>query len=430
MRFSMTTSDLGPIGNAKVDIAPLTVFVGDNNTGKTTLARMAMAVFGCFSPVTCRLKELLTEEDEARFVQDLHAGGGEFQMPVWLIEKVADHITSSLGRREGFDARFRRHIAEEFGAATLRSLRRSRCSHDPRVEAAVPLPHTGVRTILSTQETITDSPLHDLFAAEVRASLSEPLTVGLSKNAPFAALSGAFRDRLASILPKTAFASSYYLPVTQESNFWHSSLRGDKHELTYRKIKDWSDGLNGFFEDDYGPDCVDTYALSALREVMGGKIMFEPASEGTDGDHIDFVGQHGTIPLSKASSVAQRLAPLYLLLAYRLEAGDMLVVESPEALMDPDRARALARALVHIANAGTTVLLTTQSPYVLEEIAECMRLSLSMGAETQSAGIAPADVTVHQFSRADVQAPVDVARIEADDMDGTYKIEALSGRAG
>ena len=128
MRFSVTATDLGPISDATLGIAPLTVFVGDNNTGKTTLAHVARAVFRCLEPVTCHVSELLTEADKDQFEQALTAGG-ELQIPAWLIEKIAERSSAGL-RAGGLDDRFRQRIAKALSANHLRQLRRSGSSKE------------------------------------------------------------------------------------------------------------------------------------------------------------------------------------------------------------------------------------------------------------------------------------------------------------
>lgn len=289
------------------------------------------------------------------------------------------------------------------------------------------MPVAGTKTIFSTHGAPEN--MADAFAGEIRAILDEPLVVEPSGSAMLD-LNLAFRKRLSTILPKPDFSSAYYLPVAQESNLYRTTL-DDNDEVTYRAIDTWSDGLDGFFENDYHLDCVNLRALTAMQEIMGGKVVFEPSSDGPPCGQADFVGRHGRIPLSLASSMVQRLAPLYLLLAYGLGLGDMLVVESPEALMEPHRARQFTQALVRIANAGVTVLLTTQSPGVLEGIADSMRVHLAQRSDTKYAGISPADVAVNCFSRADEQSPVDVAGIEAGDLvDQHYIFESLVRERG
>ena len=135
MRFSVAASDIGPIGNATVDIFPLTVFAGDNNTGKTTLAHVARAVFRCLAPVKCRVSELLTEADKNQIEQAI-AAGGELQIPTWLIEKIAEHSITGL-RADGLDERFRQRIAKALSANHLRQLRRAGSAQEPFIELVV-----------------------------------------------------------------------------------------------------------------------------------------------------------------------------------------------------------------------------------------------------------------------------------------------------
>lgn len=77
------------------------------------------------------------------------------------------------------------------------------------------------------------------------------------------------------------------------------------------------------------------------------------------------------IPLDKASSSINELAPLVLLLRYSLHPGDTLIFEEPEAHLHPQAQRGLAKVLVSAVNSGLRVLITTHSPYILEQITNC-----------------------------------------------------------
>ena len=50
-RIELEVKDFGPIIEAKIDLRPLTVFVGPSNIGKPCLATLIYALHRCFSGV-------------------------------------------------------------------------------------------------------------------------------------------------------------------------------------------------------------------------------------------------------------------------------------------------------------------------------------------------------------------------------------------
>ena len=113
------------------------------------------------------------------------------------------------------------------------------------------------------------------------------------------------------------------------------------------------------------------------REVLHGDIEVETngysyptftyVSKGLEGSTI------GRIPLERAASTVTESAPLVLWLRRYLSPGDMLILEEPEAHLHPHAQRAVAKILVLAVNAGLRVVITTHSPYILEQISNYIR---------------------------------------------------------
>jgi predicted ATP-dependent endonuclease of OLD family len=74
------------------------------------------------------------------------------------------------------------------------------------------------------------------------------------------------------------------------------------------------------------------------------------------------------IDLYNASSSIKQLAPLLLYLRYRAKAGDFLVIDEPEMNLHPESQVKLLEALAILVNLGVRVLLTTHSPYLMAHL--------------------------------------------------------------
>ncbi|MGD2247086.1 MAG: AAA family ATPase [Candidatus Methanofastidiosia archaeon] len=81
------------------------------------------------------------------------------------------------------------------------------------------------------------------------------------------------------------------------------------------------------------------------------------------------------IPLHRTSSTVSELAPLILYLKYKIEPGNILVIEEPEAHLHPENQRILAKFLVKLIRKGAYIIITTHSDYLIEQLSSFILLS-------------------------------------------------------
>ena len=74
------------------------------------------------------------------------------------------------------------------------------------------------------------------------------------------------------------------------------------------------------------------------------------------------------IDIYNASSSVKQLAPLLLYLRFRASKGDFLVIDEPEMNLHPESQAKLLEALSILVNLGVRILLTTHSPYVMAHL--------------------------------------------------------------
>jgi hypothetical protein len=98
------------------------------------------------------------------------------------------------------------------------------------------------------------------------------------------------------------------------------------------------------------------------------------------------------IPIWRASSMAEELAPLVLWIKHLLNPREMLVIEEPEAHLHPESQRRVARALVRLARAGVTVLCTTHSPLILHQVSNHILASRADPARRKELGFTEEDL--------------------------------------
>ena len=87
---------------------------------------------------------------------------------------------------------------------------------------------------------------------------------------------------------------------------------------------------------------------------------------------IIFIQNGKEIPLNVSAASVKDVAALILYLKYAAEPHDMLVLEEPEVCLHPNNQRRLARLLARLTNAGFNLVVTTHSPYFLEQLSHCV----------------------------------------------------------
>ena len=101
--------------------------------------------------------------------------------------------------------------------------------------------------------------------------------------------------------------------------------------------------------------------------------------------------QEDDLPLMNASSMVSELAPVVLYLRYMVDAGNVLIVEEPESHLHPAMQVEFTRQLAELVRLGIRVIVTTHSEWVLDELANIVR-RYELPKARQKKGIKGGDV--------------------------------------
>jgi hypothetical protein len=129
-----------------------------------------------------------------------------------------------------------------------------------------------------------------------------------------------------------------------------------------------------------GGDGVPDSIYKYIRSVLGGEVVYRDAGAG---QRLVFVTRDGTeMPIHIASSFVRSLAPLVI---QPLARRSILIVDEPEMNAHPSAQLAVAEILAMLAKSGHYVFATTHSPYIVGHINNLLEASRIGGRRRKSA---------------------------------------------
>lgn len=131
------------------------------------------------------------------------------------------------------------------------------------------------------------------------------------------------------------------------------------------------------------------------KEILRGTVRLEESMK-LESSYPSFSylpnGWKKGLPLMRTSSMVSELAPVVLYLRYVVRPGEVLIIEEPESHLHPAMQVEFTRVLAAAVRAGVRIILTTHSEWILEELANLVRMSAI--PKTERKGIDDEDVTL------------------------------------
>jgi hypothetical protein len=417
IRLSVT--DFGPIAEGKVDLRPLTVFVGPSNSGKTYFAVLFYALHRLLAGIP-RIPLLRAyypylqwsrgfpdhKGIEQALSQKVDVGShslGFRDLPT----DVRNDILSPLNDVEILGADLKAELERCFDLETVTNLIRWSAS-------------TGTANIkLDVRERGQD--LWHLQAFVSQSGISPQCAIENPLLIPDNSHGSTIRSRIASYhdVPQQLFPMSFdketmwpsiellldelvmqndlymsqerahYLPaarsgIMQSHRVIASSLvrlatRAGLQRLpeipTFSGVMaDFMERLILFQDQRKGSKPMESLAQQMEKGVLEGQIRTSRTSSEA---YPEFVyhpqGAQGDIGLTRTSSMVSELAPVVLFLRGVMGKGDWLIIEEPEAHLHPAAQTNMAQLLGRMVRAGLQVVITTHSDWLLKEIGNLMR---------------------------------------------------------
>ena len=377
--MKLTLHKLGRIEHAEMEIRPLTVLVGANNTNKTWAA---YALYGLLKFLTWRKPALAGVRSMGTSLMKIQTESVRdrvFRAAEKAVNRMpkgeADTAELDLSRHELIEA-----INEpvEFTLAPERICELFKLPEEVVGKASATLAVTAEEfrernAELSIQLSYAQRSLLMHWTAE------EP-EIKLSVQLRSSASAQDLRKRAMTLMRAFAqrfFSMNLVLAMPSErkalaSLYKHLPERGLLEGALSQPVVDYIDFLtttDALWRTSGKGRMAEALQFLDAR-ILGGSLKFQ--AEGSE-QRLMFVPRGGpALPMHGTSSMVRALAGLDLYLRYAAREGDTLIIDEPEMNAHPEAQIGLIELLARLVNSGVRVVLTTHSPYIVDHLNNLM----------------------------------------------------------
>ncbi len=398
--------NLGVLEEAKIDLKPLTIFVGPNNAGKTWLAYTFAGILGDYGwsqylrayiagdvqdpyPRLDTAIQHILEEGDARIdlVQFIEEHGELYVNNVAKLAKrwMREFLRTGLFSFERLEIHIElAELKEEaktrvlkYSLNTLEEIGQERRKTPLNVlkEAGSPEMYLYTSTEGSSSErpplkVIKDLVVVNIFNALHRAFFTDkpifpterttfityPFSGGRKLNIRKRTTDeGPLDEQGGRVLSAPV---SFFLTMIQAAFTMDSFDREEREEKA---------------ENNEPVRIYMQWAQLLEREILHGNIDFSTPEPGPKRDLLFQPVDDITVEIPIASSMVKELSSLVLYLRYFAELGDWLIIDEPEMNLHPEAQVKIMEFLAMLVNAGLRVLITTHSPNMVDHLENLIR---------------------------------------------------------
>ncbi|MCS7161801.1 MAG: AAA family ATPase [Bacteroidia bacterium] len=368
--------NLGALREAEIELKPLTVFIGKNNTHKSYVAHVVYGVFA-FRELIFRdfLRIILL------MVEDMELGKME-------IKRIANFILSP--------SKFIKYKIFGSSPPAIRTMRIRLETSEVEAKNA-----EGMQVALANLSQLQES--LGLMSAESRATLGNLYKL-INAFSKYANLRTAFYFPAS----RTSFLQMQELFIRGLLALEGRIEGGEQPTLPVMEF------IRTFFQLMRAKnEGKNSSLLQELKQIMGGTIWIDPKAKRMFFDY-ESEGASYSLPITHSSSAVTELAPLYLYIQKNDLSDKLLIIEEPEAHLHPENQVRMARFLVKLVEAGAWVLITTHSDYIFSELSNQVRL-YTLG---EKSGLPADKLAVYLFERREDSSEIQVKPIEVSPEEG------------
>ncbi len=435
--MKISISHLGAIDKATIDLKPLTVFIGENGTGKTWAAYTLSAIFGSYG--------------YEKYIEAYFNGKTQKTYPPLdnAIQQVLDEGNAQIDV-----VQFAYDYAETYindvarlASTWMPTFMPTRRVNFDDLQVQIDLAATKTAFLDKITATTVDKKLSfgsqsknaliNAFKESGKATLYFYSEGEILKKLPERAVKKFVAVQLFQIVHRTLYYNAYVFPTERTTFITFSfssaepkekSIEEDEKIKPGRMVKPVGRFLNMIITAAIkspterkeqiinNPKISDYVKLAEFleTEILRGNVDFD--TSGLQKELLFQTTENIKLEIPLVSSMIKELAPLVLYLRYLAEPNDWIIIDEPEMNLHPAAQVELIEFLAMLVNAGLHVLITTHSPYIVDHIANLMQaakhenqddIKKGFYLERTDAFIPQAQVSIYLFENSTARNIVD-----------------------
>ena len=414
LNLNLVLKNFGPIRSGKIELKPLTIFMGSNNSGKSYAA---LLIYSILSSGYRSMHDIVDGRVVQRLkgMRDLSSNNPP---PTSFDLGFDNDIT-----HKNFTNELQRNFASSLSKLVL--FKQDKCT----IQVSSRILHASI-TIKNGN--IQFKP-NDNWNVPVTLDYSDngkPIIIhdnnSITVNANIATDSS-LRDEMYRYCHKVA-PLTYHLPASRQGMMQSHKILSALfvRSASYAGIDDirvpkMPGGSMDFLEtllvlpSERGP-CY-KIAKRLEKSVLKGSITIKDSKHAPE---INYRYNGHTMPLHRTSSMVSSVAPLVLYLKHLIRPGNVLVIEEPEAHLHPEHQIDIAKCIVDLVRSGVNVLISTHSPYLVEQLGNYLQAGgvsdKTLLPEIKDRYIKPDEIAVYSFDM--TQNTSVIKRVDVSEDDG------------
>lgn len=371
MAYKLIVENYGKIERAEIEVTPLTLFVGDNNSGKSYLLSLIWALLSEDNIMLCQDLDNLLKSNLPQFYMDLHNLITDKQIKqIEIDEKDIIQFINELFKVN--KDKFVKSIFNFDGMSIGKIEIQNNSKHQYRIKMDTTVEDSGIEIYESDELW-----MRFVFSSELpyKKVISRIITQMIS---------GFLKNNLAP-------GSTFYLPAARTG---FMLAKNTINQVGRKRAFDWQIG-NGiamksaevspfpkpiihFLDtiDDLNYNTRESSRLNLIEwindNMANGRVECIDNNSGT----IQYIpkGMDSGIPLRATSGVVTELASLILLLRYSRTIKE-ICYEEPEMCLHPQLQYQMARLIIRMVNSGINIVASTHSDIIIQHINNMCQLN-------------------------------------------------------
>ena len=383
MGWKLKVSGYGKIENAEIEMAPLTLFVGDNNSGKSYLMSLLWGIqnFGMTELMNGGYKEGAAEEKElTKWFRKQITVAWERGIYTVGVSEISSILQSILDK--GLKRNKNRLVRKIFNSDDL-GIEKLQIELKDLDEVSLHFvkvkdPANGKKGMLSIRSNYENSYMMSFWKEEVD-EIDEllgweivNLLLGLVMNIDISDM-GNVNNEIYLPAARTGFMlTKDIVNKVGRNTVFNINMQESKITPFVRPINQFLDVMNDLAFDSEGDEKfkeVTAYLENGMAEGLiemstlpNREVLYVPE------------GLESGIPLRVVSAVVTELSPLILILKHKKNLKT-LFYEEPEMCLHPQLQQKMARVICQLVNTDLRMIVTTHSDIILQHINNMIRLS-------------------------------------------------------